>query len=82
MVSYMCPDCGERVDEEDTVNDKCNYCHHGKYAYGDIQMSDIIEMAIPEDFSNHEKMVLWCWKPEAYFGERKALVKLVLEANE
>ena len=46
------------------------------------QMSDIMEMVIPEDFSNHEKMVLWCWKPEAYFGERKALVKLVLEANE
>ena len=45
-------------------------------------MSDIIEMAIPEDFSNHEKMVLWCWKSEAYFGERKALVALVLEANE
>jgi DNA-directed RNA polymerase subunit RPC12/RpoP len=36
MSSYMCPDCGERVDEENTVNDKCNYCHHGKYAYGDI----------------------------------------------
>lgn len=38
MVSYMCPDCGERVDEENTVNDKCNYCHNGKYMYGDIQM--------------------------------------------
>ena len=45
-------------------------------------MSDVVEMAIPEDFTWHEKQVLWCWKPEAYFGERKALVKLVLEANE
>ncbi len=45
-------------------------------------MSDILEMAVPEDFTWHEKQVLWGWKPEAYFGERKALVRLVLEANE
>tara|TARA_R100001463_G_scaffold33778_2_gene74613 strand:- start:12 stop:194 length:183 start_codon:yes stop_codon:yes gene_type:complete len=50
--------------------------------FGGTPMSDIMEMVIPDDFSNHEKMVLWCWKSEAYFGERKALVALVLEANE
>jgi len=34
-----CPDCGEIVEMEfDEVEeiDKCPYCHHGKYAYGDI----------------------------------------------
>ena len=45
-------------------------------------MKQIEERVIPEDFTWHEKQVLWCWKPEAYKGERKALVKLVLEANE
>jgi hypothetical protein len=45
-------------------------------------MRGMMEMAIPEDFTWHEKQVLWCWKPEAYKGERKALVRLVLEANE
>ena len=39
MSSYMCPDCGERVDEENTINDKCNWCYNGKYMYGDIQMT-------------------------------------------
>ena len=29
-----CPDCGEVVETED--NDKCPYCHNGKYMYGDI----------------------------------------------
>ena len=33
MSSYMCPDCGERVDED---YNKCPYCNHGKYANGDI----------------------------------------------
>ena len=32
----MCPDCGERVDEDNILNGKCNYCHNGKYMYGDI----------------------------------------------
>tara|TARA_R100000234_G_scaffold23257_1_gene13237 strand:+ start:1034 stop:1216 length:183 start_codon:yes stop_codon:yes gene_type:complete len=50
--------------------------------FGGTPMSDILEMAVPEDFTWHEKQVLWGWKPEAYFGERKALVRLVLEANE
>ncbi len=27
-----CPDCGEVVETE---NDKCPYCHNGKYMYGD-----------------------------------------------
>jgi len=34
MSSYMCPDCGERVDEDNAI--KCPYCHHGKYVNGDI----------------------------------------------
>ena len=34
MSSYMCPDCGERVDEDNAI--KCPYCHNGKYMYGDI----------------------------------------------
>ena len=29
-----CPDCGEVAETED--NDKCPYCHNGKYMYGDI----------------------------------------------
>ena len=28
-----CPDCGEVVEAE---NDKCPYCHHGKYVNGDL----------------------------------------------
>jgi len=28
-----CPDCGERVGED---NAKCPYCNHGKYINGDI----------------------------------------------
>jgi len=36
MSSYMCPDCGERVDEDNAINGKCNWCHNGKYMYGDI----------------------------------------------
>ncbi len=39
MSSYMCPDCGERVDEDNTETGRCNYCHNGKYMYGDIQMA-------------------------------------------
>ena len=29
-----CPDCGEVAETED--NDKCPYCHNGKYMNGDI----------------------------------------------
>jgi len=36
MVSYICGDCGERVDEEMEENGKCPYCHHGKYVNGDL----------------------------------------------
>ena len=36
MSSHMCPDCGERVDEDMEINGKCNWCHHGKYENGDI----------------------------------------------
>ncbi len=36
MSSHMCPDCGERVDEDNEINGKCNWCHNGKYMYGDI----------------------------------------------
>ena len=31
MSSHMCPDCGERVDEDNEINGKCNWCHNGKY---------------------------------------------------
>ena len=36
MVSSMCPDCDERVDEDNAINGKCPYCHNGKYMYGDF----------------------------------------------
>ena len=29
-----CPDCGEIVETVD--EDKCPYCHNGKFMYGDI----------------------------------------------
>ena len=32
--SYMCDDCGERVDDDLTVNGKCPYCNYAPH--GDI----------------------------------------------
>ena len=32
----MCPDCGERVDEDNAINGKCNWWNDGKYINGDI----------------------------------------------
>ena len=34
MSAYMCPDCGERIDEEMEENGKCPYCRY--WPNGDI----------------------------------------------